>query len=74
MRGMRLLLPLKGGLNLSLSSTQVAKTRASTASTVVGEYGTSAQSSKSTQAVNKLQAKQNAEIANILAGSCLSTE
>lgn len=58
----------QGGIESVLSSTQVAD-QSIYSSTVVGEHSTSAQSSKSTQAVNKLQAKQNAEIANILAGS-----
>lgn len=58
----------QGGLESVLASTQV-KDQSIYASTVVGEYDTSAQSSKSTQAVNKLQAKQNTEIANILAGN-----
>lgn len=58
----------QGGLESVLASTQV-KDQSIYASTVVGEYGTSAQSSKSTQAVNKLETKQNTEIANILAGN-----
>lgn len=58
----------QGGLESVLASTQV-KDQSIYAATVVGEYGTSAQSSKSTQAVNKLETKQNTEIANILAGN-----
>ncbi|ABW33446.1 hypothetical protein [Acaryochloris marina] len=58
----------QGGLESVLASTQV-KDQSIYASTVVGEYGTSAQSAKSTQAVNKLETKQNTEIANILAGN-----
>ena len=65
-----MLLPplLKEGWNPSSPRTQV-KDQSIYASTVVGEYGTSAQSAKSTQAVNKLETKQNTEIANILAGN-----
>ena len=58
----------QGGIESVLASTQV-KDQSINSGTAAGEFGTSAQSSKSTQSVNKLKAKQNAQIASILAGN-----
>lgn len=58
----------QGGIQSVLLTNQVAN-QAVYSGTVTGEHAANAQSSKSTQAVVKLQAKQNAEIASILAGN-----